>query len=149
MNSLTILGLESRKLNIFKDERGAVMQFFKKNTFKLKECSEVYFSVTNEGIVKGWKYHKEIWQHLSVINGAIELVVFDNRENSETKGHINRLVLDDGERYCLLIMPPGLWYSFKGLGSKDSIIANVITAEHSPEESITVPLNDLTMPQCW
>lgn len=149
MNRLTILGLELIKLNIFNDERGSVMQFFKKNTFKLKECSEVYFSVTNEGIIKGWKYHKEIWQHLTVIDGAIEFVVFDNRENSETKGHINRFILDAGPNYCLLIMPPGLWYSFKGLGIGSSIIANVITMEHSPAESMTVPLNDWAMPNCW
>ena len=105
--------------------------------------------MVNSGKVKGWKRHKSIYQFMTVPEGEIRLVIYDNREDSHTKGHI--MTVDFGpNNYILLKMPPMLWYSFKSITPNFySIISNCTTAPHDPAESETLPLGTTVIPYQW
>ncbi|MDB5209852.1 MAG: dTDP-4-dehydrorhamnose epimerase [Sediminibacterium sp.] len=142
-------GLALYKLKQIGDERGAVYHFFRKDANSFNGFGEVYFSRINENIVKGWKYHKTIFQNFCVPFGAVKIVVFDDRVNSKTKGLIDVILLDDDVNYRLLTMPPRLWYSFQCVSKDFALLGNVINDIHQPSESNTLPIDTKEIPYEW
>jgi dTDP-4-dehydrorhamnose 3,5-epimerase len=69
----------------------------------------------------------------SVIVGNIKLVLYDDRQNSATKGEIQEIFIGD-KNYCLVKIPNGVWNGFKAVGSREAIVANCATLPHSPGE---------------
>jgi dTDP-4-dehydrorhamnose 3,5-epimerase len=56
----------------------------------------------------------------------IKLVLYDEREDSPTKGVVNELFLGDHNEQLVQI-PPHVWHGFKNVGDVESIIVNVVT----------------------
>lgn len=52
-------------------------------------------------------------QRFTVPYGAMEIVLFDDRNDSKTKGMFNRILLNDHDSYKQLIVPPNVWYAFR------------------------------------
>ena len=147
--STKISDLKLIKLKQIKDDRGAVYHYLKSTDETFKGFGEAYYSKINTGIVKGWKMHNQMHQNFCVPFGVVKIVVFDNREDSKTKGEIAEIILDDDTNYCLLSMPPKLWYSFKCISEHPSLLANIIDQPHDALESITLPLNNSTISYEW
>ncbi len=130
------------------DERGAVLHMLRADDDHFKKFGEVYFSVINSGVAKGWKLHKEIFQNMAVPEGKVRLVIYDPRENSNTFGQTQVIEFGEGN-YCLVQIPPDVWYGFQAISAGHAIIANCTTAPHSPQESQTLPLNSELIPFQW
>jgi dTDP-4-dehydrorhamnose 3,5-epimerase len=47
---------------------------------------------------------------------------------------LTRTELAGDERYVRLTVPPGIWFGFKGLGNKDSMVLNIASVPHDPGE---------------
>ena len=148
IEDIQIEGLEQIPLKIIKDDRGSVKHMIKSTESFFKEFGEIYFSVTNPGIIKGWKLHKKFFQHMAVPEGKIQIVFYDNREKSKTFGNVKSIIFGE-ENYCLIIVPPNIWYSFKAVSSTHAIIANCTTAPHFSGESITLDLENDIIPFSW
>ena len=83
-----------------------------KNDFDLfSSFGEIYFSISNPGVIKGCKIIKST-SNLAVIHGLVKLVLFDGRIKSKTKDKVQILNLSE-INYYLITIPPGVWYSFK------------------------------------
>ena len=149
MGSRIICDLAITQLKQIVDERGAVLHFLKSNSPKFKLFGEAYFSKINEGVVKGWKLHKIAEQNFCVPFGAVKIVIYDERNNSPSRGVIQEVILNDNDNYKLLTLPAGLWYSFKSISKEYSLLANIVNIVHSPEESITLPLDTKVIPFKW
>lgn len=148
LNKESISGVEVIPLKIIRDDRGAVMHMLKGSSDNKLQVGEIYFSVVNSGIIKGWKRHKIIHQNMVVPEGLVRLVIYDDRENSLTKGSVQ--IIDFGpDNYVLVKLPPMVWYSFRSIGNSYSIIANCISEPHSPEEGEILPLNTSKIPFSW
>lgn len=147
--STKIADLRLIKLKQIKDDRGAVYHYLKSTDETYKGFGEAYYSKINPDVVKGWKMHNQIHQNFCVPFGVVKIVVFDNREDSKTKGEIDEIILDGDSSYCLLSMPPKLWYSFKCISEHPSLLANIIDQPHNAIESITLPLINNTIPYEW
>lgn len=147
-NHVIISDVEIVPLKIIKDHRGAVMHMLKAPLDSKLEFGEIYFSVVNSGIVKGWKRHKVIHQNMVVPEGMIRLVIYDDRQESKTYGNIQ--TIDFGtENYVLVKLPPMIWYSFSSIAKNHSIIANCISEPHSAEEGEILPLETDKIPYKW
>ena len=146
---MEIEGLTLTPLKQIADERGAVFHYLKVDSPFYQGFGEAYFSKINEEVIKGWKLHKKVSQNFCVPFGTVKIVVFDDREDSSTKGLIEEIILDDQSNYKLLSMPPGLWYSFKCESKGFALLANIIDQTHTPEESINLPLNSKQVPYEW
>jgi len=131
------------------DQKGAVFHFLKNDSPNFKNFGEAYFSKINHGEIKGWKLHLIANQNFCVPFGAVKIVIFDNRPNSLSRGVVQEILLDDDVNYKLLSMPPGLWYSFKSLSKKYSLLANIIDIKHSIEESQSLPIDTNHIPYIW
>src|SRR3972149_9608820 len=115
------------------DERGKVMHMLRVDSSLFTQFGEIYFSVVNPGVVKAWKKHLRMTQHLAVPIGNIRLVVYDDRKDLISYGKTE--IIEIGEdNYCLIKIPPFVWYGFKGISSIPSLIANCTDMPYDPNE---------------
>lgn len=141
----TIAGVEVIEKKQIKDERGMVMHMIRSDSPEFESFGEVYFSVVNPGVIKGWKLHRIISQNLVVPYGSVNFVLYDNRPGSQTFGNIQQIKIGRDD-YKLLHIPPGIWYAFSNLSSEPSIITNCATHVHDMSEVEVLPLANDTIP---
>ena len=54
-----IEGVFIKPLKVFSDEKGRVMHMLRSDDDLFKKFGEVYFSIVNPSVIKGWKKHSE------------------------------------------------------------------------------------------
>jgi dTDP-4-dehydrorhamnose 3,5-epimerase len=74
---------------------------------------EIYFSVVNPESIKGWHIHKEMTLNYAVPHNDIKFVLYDDRENSSTRGELMELFLDHA--ITAVSVPPMVWNGLKAL----------------------------------
>jgi len=131
------------------DERGTVLHMLRADSPVFDRFGEVYFSEVNYQMVKAWKRHQRMTQNFAVPTGNIKLVIYDDRNDSPTRGNIEQLIIGRPDNYVLVRIPPGLWYGFQGLNEQPSLIANCADMPHDPEESEQKPTDDPSIPFTW
>lgn len=112
---------------------GNVLHVIKNQDKTFSGFGEAYFSLVNNGVVKGWKRHTKMIMNLVVPIGEIQFVIFDDRKNSKTYKNYQEIVLSINN-YCRLTVPPMLWIAFKGKGDQMNILLNVANIQHSTDE---------------
>jgi len=144
-----IEGVIEIPLKIIEDDRGAVMHMLRADSKYFTVFGEVYFSQVNPGVIKGWKRHRHMTQRFAVPVGKIKIVIYDDRKTSRTNGKISEFVLGRPDAYRLLIIPPMVWYSFKGMFDIPSILANCSDLPHDPNETDQIELKSISTPNQW
>lgn len=96
---------------------------------------EAYFSQIEHGQVKGWKRHNRITLNIVVPVGAVKFVVYDDRDNSITKGQFEEITLSPFGNYQRLTVAPGLWMAFAGVGDSVSMLMDIIPQPHDDDEA--------------
>lgn len=109
---------------------------------------EIYFSVVNPGVVKGWHLHRTMTLNYAVPVGEIRLVLYDARDGSATRGTVQEIHLG-GDDYKLVRVPPGVWNAFLGLGERPALVANCATEPHDPAEIVRRPARAPEIPYEW
>lgn len=130
------------------DERGKVMHMLKATDPHFIKFGEIYFSLIHPGVIKGWHLHKKMVINYAVVTGKIKLVLYDNREDSTTKGELQEIFLGQ-DNYCLVSVPPYIWNGFKCVGIQDAIVANCATIPHEPDDIIRLNPFDSSIPYDW
>ena len=143
-----IEGVKITPLKQIFDERGKIMHMIRADSEVFTQFGEIYFSCINTGAIKAWHLHKQMTLNYAAIHGEIKFVLYDDRPNSKTKGCIDEYFLSP-ENYCLITVPPMVWNGFKGIGTKDSIVANCATIPHDPLEIERKSAFDTSIPYDW
>lgn len=107
----------------------------------IKSCSEgfcgfgeVYFSQIEQGAIKGWKRHNRYTLNIVVPIGKIRFVIYDDRDNSQTFGQFEEIILSPNGNYKRLTVAPGLWMAFQGLDEGISMLMDIIPELHDTSE---------------
>jgi len=143
-----IEGVKIKPLKIIPDERGAIFHMLRADDPTFEKFGEIYFSKVYPGVVKAWHLHKKMTLNYAVPVGMIKLVLYDDRNNSNTKGEIMELFVGV-ENYILITIPPNIWNGFKGIGTEPAIVANCATLPHDPEEIIRLDPLSNNIPYDW
>lgn len=130
------------------DERGKIMHMLRANDPYFEKFGEIYFSTVYPGVVKGWHLHKEMTLNYAVPMGTIKLVLYDEREESPTRGELNELFIGEGN-YVLVKVPPMVWNGFKGVGVTPALVANCATIPHDPNEISRLDPHHNHIPYNW
>ena len=141
-------GVVVQTLKQIADERGKVMHMIRCDSPLFTKFGEIYFSVVNPGVIKGWHLHKKMILNYAVVSGMIKLVLFDDRKNSPTKGEVQEIFTGE-DNYFLIKIPAGVWNGFKGIGTKPAIVANCATIPHDPHEIVRLDPFDNSIPYSW
>jgi dTDP-4-dehydrorhamnose 3,5-epimerase len=145
MNLSSINDVKIIPLKKIEDERGAVMHMLRADQPHFSQFGEIYFSLVKPGVTKGWKLHKRITQNMAVPEGDIKLTIYDSRIESSTYGKFQ--IIEFGQQnFCLVQLPPNVWYAFKAISTSHAIITNCTTDPHDPLESEVLPLETELIP---
>ena len=141
-------GIVVKPLRRIADERGFIMHMLRADDPDFQAFGEIYFSTIYPGVIKGWHLHKEMTLNYAVVVGMIKLALFDDRENSPTRGEVQELFIGR-ENYQLVKIPPNVWNGFKGIGTQMAVVANCSTIPHDPNEIVRKSPFDPSIPYDW
>jgi len=116
--------------------KGDILKGITKSDAEFSEFGEAYFSMINQGAIKGWKKHTKMISNLIVVTGEIEFVF----HNENTKEFFNIKISQ--KNYKKLTVKSGLWMGFRGV-EKHNILFNLSNIEHNPDEVINIDLNKI------
>ena len=142
MDKIEIEGVILTSLKIIKNPKGDIFHGIKKSDIGFSDFGEAYFSSINNGEIKGWNKHNKMTLNLIVPIGEVIFVLYDDRENSTSKGSFFKVLISPSN-YSRLTIPPGLWMAFKGNRSDINLILNVASLEHDPDEIDRLDLNQI------
>ena len=142
MDTINIDGIKLTPLKKIYQPKGDVFHCMKKNDLGFKSFGEAYFSTVKYNTVKAWKKHTKMTLNLIVPIGEIKFVIYDDRENSKSKGSFFEIKLSINN-YKRLTIYPNLWFGFKGLGKDLNLLLNLADIEHDPKEIIRLELDKI------
>lgn len=137
MKDSTLKKISLTKMKIINLEKGDVLHYLKNSSTNFNGFGEVYFSKIKPNVIKAWKLHKTMTLNLIVPMGKVRFVFFSETTKAFRIEEIGE------ENYRRLSVPPGIWFGFKGLSNKISLIANFADIEHDQNESMNKNINEI------
>ncbi|MEW6622406.1 MAG: dTDP-4-dehydrorhamnose 3,5-epimerase family protein [Bacillota bacterium] len=119
-----IKGVKVKELKKIPDERGRLMEILRCDDEHFLNFGQVYMTTCYPQVVKGWHYHKMQTDNMCVVKGMAKIVLYDRREDSETRGEINEFFMGD-QNPLLLQIPPEIAHGIKAIGMEEALIINI------------------------
>jgi dTDP-4-dehydrorhamnose 3,5-epimerase len=117
---------------------GDVMHVMKSRDAGYAGFGEAYFSWITSGLIKAWKRHSTMAMNIVVPVGRVKFVFY--MEDAEAF-RIEEIGVD---RYVRLSVPPGIWFGFQGLETSQSLVLNIASIPHDPNEVQRTALTDIS-----
>ena len=127
---LPIRGAYLRYLERHEDTRGRLIETFRSDWLTPGEQASLlpvmsYLSWTRPDAVRGPHEHREQTDYFAFAGPSnFRVVLWDNRNQSETKGRRLEYVLGE-DRPAALIVPPGVVHAYKNVGAVDGLVLNL------------------------
>jgi dTDP-4-dehydrorhamnose 3,5-epimerase len=121
----------SKKLVKHHDDRGFFMEILRDDDLLLKKFGQFSISLTYPGVIKAFHYHKlqdDLW-FFPV--GNAQIVLYDIRDNSPTKGETNVFYMGE-QNPALLYIPVGVVHGYRVLGNVPVMITYMTSESYQP-----------------
>ena len=143
-------GVKIKELKMIPDERGRLMEILRSDDDIFEKFGQVYLTTAYPGVVKAWHYHKGQTDHMVVVKGMMKIVLFDDREESKTKGGLMEFFMGDHNR-ILLKIPAGIYHGFKCISETEAIVINIPTKvyDYKDPDEFRLPAHDSHIPYDW
>jgi dTDP-4-dehydrorhamnose 3,5-epimerase len=130
------------------DERGTIFHMLSSTDEHFVRFGEIYFTTIYRDVVKGWHKHREMTLNYACVYGRIKLVLYDDRDESPTKGTLQEIFLGP-DNHSLVVIPPLVWNGFKGMTEPFAIVANCCTHPHDPSRTTRLDPFDNDIDYDW
>ena len=128
-----IEGVKIKKLKVIPDDRGFLMEMLRNDDGVFERFGQVYLSVCKPNTVKGWHYHKKQVDHFVVVKGNAKVVLYDLRDDSQTKGKVEEHFL--GEKSPILLkIPTNVLHGITPMGNEPCYLINIPTEKYNYEK---------------
>jgi dTDP-4-dehydrorhamnose 3,5-epimerase len=161
-----IPGVVVKDLKIIPDERGRLIEFIRADDPIFLRFGQVYATIINPGVVKGWHYHKIQTDYVACVQGMIKLVLFlpvsgeprgcaweyvgDSTCHSLCNGPVQELFIGVHNPKLVLI-PRGVYHGWKCISDHEAVVMCLTTEPYNyaaPDEYRVDPhYNDI--PYKW
>ncbi len=141
-------GVQVRDLITHPDERGTVCELFDLRWGVQPDPVVFAYTFTiRPSMAKGWGIHRDHHDRYAFMSGELELVLYDEREQSSTAGMTATLILSELRRR-LVTIPPGVWHAERNIGQTDVTVINfpTIPYDHSNPDKFRLPLDTDRLP---
>lgn len=128
-----IEGVKTKKLVKHIDDRGFFMEILRDDDALLKNFGQASLSLSYPGVIKAFHYHKtqdDLW---FFPKGNAQVVLYDLREESPTKGETNVFYLGE-HNPMLLLIPKGVAHGYRVLGNEPAIITYFTTESYHSQQ---------------
>jgi dTDP-4-dehydrorhamnose 3,5-epimerase len=119
---------------------GDVLHAMKKSDAGYAGFGEAYFSWVSAGAIKAWKRHTQMTMNVVVPVGQVRFVFRCINAAGAEDFRIEEIGVD---RYVRITVPPGIWFGFQGLGAQPSLVLNIASISHDPNEVERLALMDI------
>lgn len=116
---------------------GDVLHAMKQSDAGYAGFGEAYFSWVSAGAVKAWKRHTRMTMNVVVPVGQVRFVF---RLDGTDQFRVEEIGVD---RYARITVPPGIWFGFHGLAAPQSLVLNIASIPHDPNEVERLALTDI------
>lgn len=126
------------------------MEIFRCDDELFERFGQVYITTGYPGVVKAWHHHEHQTDNWAVVQGMALVGLYDQREESPTRGHINEFYLGV-HNPILLQIPAGVMHGFKCVSQEEVIVINMPTRPYNREEpdELRKPARDPSIPFNW
>jgi dTDP-4-dehydrorhamnose 3,5-epimerase len=98
-----------------------------------KPVEQVFIMMLEPGGVSAWHCHRTTTDRLAVASGNAHLVLYDDREDSPTRGLVNHFRMGH-LRPMVVVIPPMVWHGVATLGSLPAIVVNMVDVAYDYED---------------
>ena len=128
-----IEGVRIKRLTRHLDDRGYLVEILRDDDAEFIRFGQVYVSTCHPGVVKAWHAHRLQTDHLFVARGIAKVGLYDDREQSSTRGETQGVILSELEP-MLLQVPPLVWHGYTALANDIAYLINIPTHHYNREE---------------
>lgn len=121
-----------KKLVRHADDRGFFMEILRDDENLLKRFGQSSMSKSYPGVIKAFHYHErqdDIW-FFPV--GNAQVVLYDLREDSPTKGETNVFYMGE-DNPLVVVIPQGVAHGYRVLGNEPACIVYFTTESYDPK----------------
>lgn len=154
MNKSMLQGVEIKKLSVYKDNRGLLMECLRNDEPIFKKFGQVYLTLVKKGVVKAWHFHKIQNDHFFCVEGKALIGLFDMRLKSPTYNKSEHYIISAPElpgNHLLVKIPKGVAHGFCAYQCQQAKIINIPTEVYNykkPDE-YRFPWNDPAIKYKW
>ena len=127
-----IEGVKVKKLKIFPDDRGRLMEILRVDDEMFEKFGQVYMTTAYPGVVKAWHYHKLQADNFTCIKGKMRLGLYDSREDSPTFGQAEEYIISLEDPMVVKI-PAGIYHGFKCISEEEAMVINTVTEPYNSD----------------
>ena len=131
MGAMTLAAILLTPLPRIQTTGGDVLHGMKQSDAGYAGFGEAYFSWVSAGVVKAWKRHMRMTMNVVVPVGQVRFVFRSVNAGAGDEFRIEEIGID---RYARITVPPGIWFGFQGLGTPQSLVLNIASIPHDPNE---------------
>lgn len=135
MGNLGVDSIELVPLKRISVVGGDVLHALKSGDKSFIDFGEAYFSLVEPGFVKGWKRHMKMTMNLVVPIGGVNFVFFDD------SGQVREESIGESS-YSRLVVPPRVWFGFRGCSYPINLLLNIADIPHDPREVERLEINE-------
>ncbi|MHB1628127.1 MAG: dTDP-4-dehydrorhamnose 3,5-epimerase family protein [Bacilli bacterium] len=145
-----IEGVVIKKLVRHCDDRGFFMEVLRDDDSLLQRFGQASFSKSYPGVIKAFHYHEkqdDLWFFPS---GNAQVVLFDFRDESPTRGETQVVYMGE-DNPLLLLIPVGVAHGYRVLGQEPAVIMYFTTKSYDPADpdEKRIPWNDPAIGFDW
>ena len=147
----SIAGVSVREVKHVPRDHGVITEIFRPEWDPAKlPVVHIYQSRLFPGALGAWSCHKRTTDRLFVNQGHLKIVLYDEREDSPTRGVVMELHAGD-VRPCLLVIPPGVWHGLQNVGNVDALILNCPSEayNYADPDHYRLPYDTPEIPYSW
>jgi dTDP-4-dehydrorhamnose 3,5-epimerase len=102
------------------------------------------------GALSAWHMHKLKTDHLLALSGHLRIVLWDDREDSPTRGKVDVHHVA-GARPQLLVIPPAVWHGVQNIGGGEACFVNYfdVAYDHSNPDEYRLPPDSPEVPYAF
>jgi dTDP-4-dehydrorhamnose 3,5-epimerase len=133
-------GVKIKELKVFKDkpdleqdiEPGIFMEVLRDDDKMLNHFGQSNFTIASKGIIKAFHWHKNQDDLWFLATGRSAIVLYDQRENSATKGE-TQVIYGGTDDYKLVLIPVGVVHGYKVLSEEPCLLFYHVTKAYDKE----------------
>ena len=133
------------------DDRGSLCEMYDERwDWHPDALVYAYFMTVRPGVVKGWAMHETHEDRYFVMSGDLEVVLYDARDDSPTKGLVSKIYFTPHRRR-LMNVPVGVWHAVRNIGTQEAVIVNFPTApyNHADPDKYRLPIDTDQIPHSF
>ncbi len=143
-----IHGVNIKLLPTIPDDRGTLCEMYRPAWGVHPDPLVYVYQVTiRPGQIKGWVKHANQDDRIFVSMGTAQVVLYDDRPDSPTKGMLNEFFFSNLNR-GLFTIPAGVWHALRAVGTEDVLFINMPNRayEYADPDKYRLPLNNDVIP---